>query len=209
MSAEEEDEQSFVEFEEDSNDVSIPSEESYELDADEEAIDAAAAPTVLYVGHIPYGFFEKEMKDFFSQFGRVMKVRLARSDRTARCKGYGWVRFADATVAAIAQRTMDGYIMFKKKLVCQLVPPEKVHPHLFRGAFRKKLPSNRGAVHRAKVNGEVTTERRQKLEAAELQKQKKRNKQLAELGIDYSFGAVEEKREEEKAKKTKRSKKQK
>ena len=26
---------------------------------------------VLYVGHIPYGFNEEEIKDFFSQFGDV------------------------------------------------------------------------------------------------------------------------------------------
>ena len=31
------------------------------------------------MGHIPYGFFESEMKDYFSQFGTVTNVRVSRS----------------------------------------------------------------------------------------------------------------------------------
>ena len=34
---------------------------------------------VVYVGHIPHGFFEQEMRGFFSQFGTVTRLRLARS----------------------------------------------------------------------------------------------------------------------------------
>ena len=34
---------------------------------------------VIYVGHIPHGFFEQEMRGFFSQFGTVTRLRLARS----------------------------------------------------------------------------------------------------------------------------------
>lgn len=34
---------------------------------------------VIYVGHIPYGFFENEMREFFSQFGQVTRVRVSRT----------------------------------------------------------------------------------------------------------------------------------
>ena len=40
-----------------------------------------ALPGVIYVGHIPHGFYEVEMRKFFSQFGRVTRVRLARSKK--------------------------------------------------------------------------------------------------------------------------------
>ena len=34
---------------------------------------------VLFVRHFPRGFGEDEMKGFFSQFGRVLNVRVIRS----------------------------------------------------------------------------------------------------------------------------------
>ena len=36
-------------------------------------------PGVVYVGHIPHGFYEEEMRKYFSQFGTVTRLRLARS----------------------------------------------------------------------------------------------------------------------------------
>ena len=38
-------------------------------------------PGVLYVGHIPHGFYEHEMRSFFSQFGTVNRLRLSRSKK--------------------------------------------------------------------------------------------------------------------------------
>jgi len=34
---------------------------------------------VIYLGHVPHGFYEVQMKGFFSQFGKVVNLRLARS----------------------------------------------------------------------------------------------------------------------------------
>ncbi len=36
---------------------------------------------VMYVGHIPHGFFEKEMRDFFEQFGTITRLRISRSKK--------------------------------------------------------------------------------------------------------------------------------
>ena len=38
-------------------------------------------PGVVYVGHIPHGFYEDEMRGFFSQFGTVNRLRLSRSKK--------------------------------------------------------------------------------------------------------------------------------
>lgn len=46
---------------------------------------AAVAPqtaNVIYLGHIPHGFYEKQMQGFFSQFGDVTRLRLCRSKKT-------------------------------------------------------------------------------------------------------------------------------
>ncbi|CAI9720746.1 FHA domain-interacting nucleolar phosphoproteinphosphoprotein-like-like [Octopus vulgaris] len=34
---------------------------------------------VVYLGRIPYGFFENQMRAYFSQFGKVTRLRLSRS----------------------------------------------------------------------------------------------------------------------------------
>jgi len=41
-------------------------------------------PGVIYLGHIPRGFFELQMKKFFSQFGKITRLRLARNARVSQ-----------------------------------------------------------------------------------------------------------------------------
>lgn len=48
---------------------------------------------VVYIGHLPHGFYEAELKGYFSQYGEVLGVKVARSKKTARSKGYAFVQF--------------------------------------------------------------------------------------------------------------------
>jgi len=34
---------------------------------------------VVYLGHVPHGFYEDEMREFFSQFGKVTNINIPRS----------------------------------------------------------------------------------------------------------------------------------
>jgi RNA recognition motif-containing protein len=79
---------------------------------------------VLYFGHMPGGFYEKQLRGFLAQFGAVAKVRLSRSRRTGGYKGFGFVQFVDPNVADVVQKTMHGYILMGRTLVCQHVAPE-------------------------------------------------------------------------------------
>ena len=36
---------------------------------------------VVYVGHIPHGFYETQMKEYFSQFGKITKVHVSRNKK--------------------------------------------------------------------------------------------------------------------------------
>lgn len=74
---------------------------------------------LIYVGHIPHGFYEEEMKEYFSQFGRVTNVKVCRSSISGKSKGYGFVEFTTPEVAKIASETMNNYLMFKKRVVCK------------------------------------------------------------------------------------------
>eukprot|EP00878_Enallax_costatus_P039765 GHUV01045666.1.p1 GENE.GHUV01045666.1~~GHUV01045666.1.p1 ORF type:complete len:123 (+),score=43.14 GHUV01045666.1:126-494(+) len=70
--------------------------------------------SVVYIGHLPHGFYEDELLGFFSQFGKLQRVRLSRSKKTAKPKHYAFLEFHHADVAKIAADTMDGYFMFKQ-----------------------------------------------------------------------------------------------
>ena len=91
---------------------------------------------VLYLGHIPHGFYEEQMRGFFGQFGTVTRLRLSRNKKTGRSKHYAFVEFKHAEVAQVVAKSMNGYLLYTKILECHVVPPEDVHPETFKSAGR-------------------------------------------------------------------------
>ncbi|KAJ8974799.1 hypothetical protein NQ317_007639 [Molorchus minor] len=88
---------------------------------------------VIYIGHIPHGFYENEMKSYFKQFGVVTNVKVCRSRKNGNSKGYGYIEFLHPDVAKVAAETMNNYLMFKKRIVAEYVPFEKRPKGLFKG----------------------------------------------------------------------------
>ncbi|XP_031849916.2 MKI67 FHA domain-interacting nucleolar phosphoprotein [Nomia melanderi] len=88
---------------------------------------------VVYLGHIPHGFYEEQMKDFFTQFGKVTKVRVSRSKNTGKSRGYGYIEFLHQDVAKIAAESMNNYLMCGRLLKATYIPPEKQHSRFFIG----------------------------------------------------------------------------
>ncbi|CAH0380671.1 unnamed protein product [Bemisia tabaci] len=70
---------------------------------------------LCYISHIPHGFFEEEIKLYFSQFGKVTHVYIPKN-REGKMKGYGYVEFEVDKVAQIAAESMNNYLMFKRLL---------------------------------------------------------------------------------------------
>ncbi|KAM4023749.1 MKI67 FHA domain-interacting nucleolar phosphoprotein [Anomaloglossus baeobatrachus] len=145
----------------------------------------AVAPGVLYIGHIPRSLFEPQLREYFSQFGTISRLRLSRSKKTGGSKGYAFVEFECDEVAKIVAETMNNYLFCERLLKCELLPPEKVHPRLFVGCdtiFKKpSLP----AV--ARYNLKRNTSQEKKMMTRLMGKEKKLRKRLAEKGIDYDF----------------------
>lgn len=111
---------------------------------------AAGKRGYVYIGHLPHGFYEDEVRGYFTQFGKVLKVRLSRSKKTGSHRGFGFVEFQNDEVAKIAAETMNNYLMFNKVLKCHVIPSDQVHKEMFRNAnksftlpkksdFRKKF----------------------------------------------------------------------
>uniref|UniRef100_A0A0E0E9H1 RRM domain-containing protein n=1 Tax=Oryza meridionalis TaxID=40149 RepID=A0A0E0E9H1_9ORYZ len=92
--------------------------------------------TVLYIGHIPHGFYEEQMQGFFQQFGTVKRLRIARNRKTGKSKHYGFIEFENPEVAKIVADEMNNYLLFEHTLQIAIVPPEKIHPKLYASAKR-------------------------------------------------------------------------
>ncbi|KFA61221.1 hypothetical protein S40285_06457 [Stachybotrys chlorohalonatus IBT 40285] len=146
-------------------------------------------PGVIYIGRIPHGFYEHEMRQYFSQFGPVSKLRISRNKKTGASKHFAFVEFAEASTAEIAAKTMDNYLLFGHILKCKVLPKEQVREDLFKGANHrfKKIPWNKMAGRQLE---KPLTE---SAWDTKIQKEKaKRGKQAAKLkALGYDFEAPE------------------
>lgn len=145
---------------------------------------------VMYVGRVPHGFFEHEMRAYFSQFGPVTKLRVSRNKKTGASKGYAFVEFEDAATCDIAAKTMDGYLLFGHILRCKVIPQDQVPEGLWKGANRrfKKVPWSKLAARRlerpaseATWESRITKEERRRAERAE---------KLKEMGYTFEGPAL-------------------
>ncbi|OJD26449.1 hypothetical protein ACJ73_02162, partial [Blastomyces percursus] len=70
----------------------------------------AEEPGTVYVGRVPHGFYEHEMRAYFSQFGPITQLRLSRHRTTGRSKHFAFIEFASDSVARVVADTMDNYL---------------------------------------------------------------------------------------------------
>ncbi|KAJ3510342.1 hypothetical protein NLJ89_g4732 [Agrocybe chaxingu] len=142
---------------------------------------------VLFLGRLPHGFYEDQLKAYFSQFGDITRLRLSRNKKNGRSKHYGFIEFDSSAVAKIVAETMDNYLLMGHILRCKLIPKDEVHPELWVGANRKwrKVPAAR--VTRAQQNKLRTEVEQQRATKRLLKRQLERKEKLARAGIKYDF----------------------
>lgn len=158
-------------------------------------VDAAASDepsTVIYLGHLPDGFEEREMTVFLNQFGPVRRCRVSRSTKTGRSRGYAFVQFADPEVTKIVAETMSGYFLLEKRLVCHVLPMDKVHELMFAKSRRVPTKADKQRKAREEQNGALNRAARsvevlKGITAKLVKREEKKRKKLADLGIDYDF----------------------
>ena len=155
--------------------------------AEKAATKAAKPSSVIYLGHLPHGFEEAEIRGFLNQFGSIRKLRLSRSKKSGNSRGYAFVQFVDAEVAAIVADTMSGYFLMEKRLVCHIMPRDKCHPELFAGHDRKFVKIDWQGLNREQVNKPRTAEGMKKITARLVKREAEKRKKLEALGIDYDF----------------------
>lgn len=149
-------------------------------------------PGVIYIGRIPHGFYEHEMRNYFSQFGHIKKLILSRNKKTGASKHFAFIEFAEASTADIVAKTMDNYLLFGHILKCHVVPPAQVHEHLFKGANKrfKKIPWNKLAgLQLQKPLSEAKWEKRVSQEKT---KRAKKMAKLQEIGYEFEAPGIKQ-----------------
>ncbi|XP_067128163.1 uncharacterized protein [Centruroides vittatus] len=145
---------------------------------------------VMYVGHLPHGFYEEELKSFFSQFGAINRVRVVRSRKTGRSKGYAFVEFKYEDVAKIAIETMNNYLLYNKILKCSYVENTK---NFWQNSLVSSVMMNKQR-HNCVKSKHSLLKRKNKI----LNKIDKNVNALAALGIKYTIKINNRKDENEK-----------
>lgn len=183
LDSEDEDEAEGVTLFEEGQDVGKVPKVSKEVKAAAESSEGESG--VVYIGRIPHGFYEHEMRLYFSQFGPIKRLRLSRNKKTGASKHFAFVEFEEKSTAEIVCKTMDNYLLFGHILKCQVVPKGKVHEDLFKGANRrfKKVPWNKMAGKQ--LEKPLTESAWQTKLEREKSKREKKAEKLKAMGYDF------------------------
>ncbi|RPA75496.1 hypothetical protein BJ508DRAFT_193756, partial [Ascobolus immersus RN42] len=142
---------------------------------------------IIILERVPHGFYEQEMKSYFSQFGEVTRLRLSRNKKTGRSKHYAFLEFSNESVAEIVADTMNNYLLFGHILKCRVLKelePEQIEK-LFKGANKRFKVIPRSKLAKRDNDKAKPEERWQKLVVREEQRRQEKKAQLEKLGIDY------------------------
>lgn len=130
------------------------------------------------------------MKAYFTQFGEVTRLRLARNKKTGASKHYAFVEFESQEVAGIVARTMDNYLMFGHIMKIRLMSQEQVHKDLWKGAGKRfkvipraKLAARDLAQPKGRDYWKKRIQSEEKVRAEKMEK-------LKELGYEFEMPAV-------------------
>ncbi|XP_064291059.1 MKI67 FHA domain-interacting nucleolar phosphoprotein [Passer domesticus] len=142
-------------------------------------------PGVVFVGHLPRGLCEPQLREYFGQFGTVTRLRLSRSKKTGGSKGYAFMEFESDDVAKIVADTMNNYLFSERLLKCQFVPPERVHEELFKDCDKIFRKPSQPAVRR--YNRARSLLEKARMTQRLLRKERLLRKKLADKGLEYDF----------------------
>jgi len=149
---------------------------------------------IIMLKNIPHGFYEKEMREFLTQFGTVTNLRIARSPKSGKSKGYAFVEFMFKDVAKIVAETMNNYLMFEKLVKCQVVPSEKFHKNVFKGKINPLKPPSkmRRLAAKKELHATKTEKQNDKRNERQSRKLQKIQSKLEEFGVQLSVPKEEE-----------------
>ena len=158
----------------------------------EEGIEGQNTTGAIYVGHLPWGFEDSNLKKYFAQFGPITRIICPKSSKTGHSVGYAFIEFADEETARIAAKTMNNYILFEKILKCSFVEDKSKYDRIFLKWKKKFEFKDKYIEHCKKLNKKKSNEEIKILVQQMLNNEEKRREKLEELGINYEFKGFKE-----------------
>ncbi|GAB7342208.1 hypothetical protein MBLNU457_g0455t1 [Dothideomycetes sp. NU457] len=144
-------------------------------------------PGTIYIGRVPHGFFEHQMRAYFSQFGDITHLRLSRNKLTGRSKHYAFIEFSSAAVAEIVAKTMDKYLMFGHILQVRRIPDEQVHPNLWKGEGKRFKVMPRNKIEGSLLRRGKTRDKWAGAVKRETRSRKQKADKLKEMGYEFEM----------------------
>ena len=87
----------------------------------------------LYVGNLPFGVSEEDLKKLFSEAGEVQSVKIIIDQYSGRSRGFGFVEMTSKAEADKAISLLNGKILTDRTLVVNEARPQKQRDGEFRG----------------------------------------------------------------------------
>lgn len=145
---------------------------------------------VIYIGRLPNGFEEKELRKYFEQFGEITRLRLSRNKKTGKSKHYAFIEFKESEVAKIAAETMDNYLLMGHLLKVSVLNNDKIHEKMFVGANIKFKVVPYGKINQLKHDKKKSKAEWEKLNKNHVSSIKSKQESLAAKGIDYDLTSL-------------------
>ena len=93
----------------------------------------------LYVGNIPFGASEEDLRNFFTEAGAVQSVKIITNAYSGRPRGFGFVEMASPEDATKAISLLNGKTLMDRALIVNEAKPQQKRG----GEFRGKVNRNR------------------------------------------------------------------
>ena len=156
----------------------------------QEAIESLTKPKktcAIYVGHLPWGFDEKALYKYFTQFGNITRLYCPRSLQSGRMKGYGFIEFNDEQTAEIAAKTMNNYILFDRILTCNVIDEKNKYDKIFKNAKKKFEFNDKYKKLLDKQDKEQSKEEIKKKINLLLEREEIKRKKMKDEGLNINF----------------------
>jgi RNA recognition motif-containing protein len=87
----------------------------------------------LYVGNLPFGASEEDLRKLFSEAGAVQSVKIVTDSYSGRSRGFGFVEMTSQEEAEKAISVVNGKTLMDRTLIVSEAKPQKKKGGEFKG----------------------------------------------------------------------------
>mmetsp|Transcript_28107 Transcript_28107/g.44743 ORF Transcript_28107/g.44743 Transcript_28107/m.44743 type:complete len:357 (-) Transcript_28107:197-1267(-) len=142
---------------------------------------------IVCLGGLPHYFEEKQMEEYFSQFGPIRGVKLARNPATGMTRHYGFIEFHSKELAySVAQHHSHLPLSKHRTVRARVLPLAELHPNTMVSKPQHAIGYTRRRQVRL-VNRHLSQQQARVVARRRIGQHEKRLARLREAGLDYHY----------------------